>query len=296
MIHLIPFKQIPDAKQTAKDFITNIFKLHGLPCDMYTDRGSQFTSALWEEVMEYLNIKSKIATTDHHETVGQVERCNSFIEKYLRAYSRSYYHDDWIEWIHLAEFVHNNSINESTKETPFSINYGFHPSMDEFFLLTDTDTNNKMIKDLSMNFNHIKDVLLKSKELYKRHSDKKRIPPPIFKENDLVWIQASPSLNIEYSSKLAPYKYGPYKVIDVLNNNNYKIDIKRSPFPKHHPIFHISKLEPFIPTPQKFLKRRTHDESIKDIIEISGFRTIIKRNIMNTKSSINIEQLIISFL
>jgi len=47
---------------------------------MYTDRGSQFTSALWEEVMEYLNIKSKIAITDHHETVGQVERCNSFIE------------------------------------------------------------------------------------------------------------------------------------------------------------------------------------------------------------------------
>jgi len=278
MIHLIPFKQIPDAKQTAKAFITNIFKLHGLPCDMYTDRGSQFTSALWKEVMEYLNIKSKIATTDHHETVGQVERCNSFIEQYLRAYSRSYYHDDWIEWIHLAEFVYNNSINESTKETPFFINYGFHPSMDEFFLLPDIDTNNKIIKDLSMNFNHIKDVLLRSKELYKIHADKKRMPPPIFKENDLVWIQAPPSLNIEDSSKLAPCKYGPYKVIDVLNNHNYKIDIKRSPFPKHHPIFHVSELEPFIPTPQKFLKRRTHDESVNDIIEISGFRTNYKKN------------------
>ena len=163
--HLIPFKQIPDAKQTAKAFITNIFKLHGLPCDRYTDRGSQFTSAIWEEVMEYLNIKSKIASTGHHETIGQVERCNSFIEQYLRAYSRSYYHDDWIEWIHLAEFVYNNSINESTKETPFFINYGFHPSMDEFFILPDTDTNNKIIKDLSMNFNYIKDVLLRSKEL-----------------------------------------------------------------------------------------------------------------------------------
>jgi len=53
IIHLIPFKQIPDAKQTAKAFIINIFKLHGLPCDMYTDRGSQFTSALWKEIMEY---------------------------------------------------------------------------------------------------------------------------------------------------------------------------------------------------------------------------------------------------
>jgi len=33
--------------------------------------------------MEYLNIKSRIATTDHHETVDQFERCNSFIEQYL---------------------------------------------------------------------------------------------------------------------------------------------------------------------------------------------------------------------
>ena len=43
MIHLIPFKQIPDAKQTAKAFMNNVYKLHGLPYDMYTDRGPQFT-------------------------------------------------------------------------------------------------------------------------------------------------------------------------------------------------------------------------------------------------------------
>jgi len=104
------------------------------------------------------------------------------------------------------------------------------------------------------------------------------MPPPIFKENDLVWIQAPPTLNIEDCSKLAPCKYGPYKIIDVLNNNNnYKIDIKRSPFSKHHPVFYVSELEPFIPTPQKFLKRRTHDEFIKDIIEISGFRSNYKK-------------------
>ena len=141
MIHLIPFKQIPDAKQTAKAFMNNIFKLHGLPQDIYTDRGSQFTSALWNEFMHLLKIKNNIATTDHHETIGQVERCNSFIEQYLRAYSRAYYHDDWIDWIYLAEFAYNNSVNESTKETPFFINYGFHPSMDEFFLLPQMDTN-----------------------------------------------------------------------------------------------------------------------------------------------------------
>ena len=220
MIHLIPFKQIPNAKQTAKAFLNNIYKLHGLPSELYTDRGSQFTSSLWSEFMVLLRISSKIATTDHHETVGQVERCNSFIEQYLRAFSRSFHHDDWADWIYLAEFAYNNSVNESTKETPFFINYGFHPSMDDYCLFPEMATNNKYLKDVSSSFDHVKEVLLRSKELYKNIADKKRIPAPNYKEGDLVWLQAPPSLNIEDFSKLAPCKYGPFKILEVLENDN----------------------------------------------------------------------------
>ena len=46
--------------------------------------------------------------------------------------------------------------------------------MDKFFLLPDIDINNKIIKDLSMNFNYIKDVLLISKELYIKDMQIKR--------------------------------------------------------------------------------------------------------------------------
>eukprot|EP00833_Pecoramyces_ruminatium_P006739 jgi/Orpsp1_1/1180771/evm.model.c7180000074587.2 len=120
-----------------------IYRLHGFFSDIYTDCGPQFTSAPWNEFMNICNIRLKIATTDHHETIDQVKRCNSFIEQYLRLYSRAYYHDDWVDWIHLAEFAYNNSVNESTKETPFFINYGFYPSMDEYFLLPQVDTNSK---------------------------------------------------------------------------------------------------------------------------------------------------------
>jgi len=53
-----------------------------------------------------------------------------FLEQYLWVYSKVYYYDDIIDWINLFEFVYNNTINESTNEAPFFINYGFHPSMD----------------------------------------------------------------------------------------------------------------------------------------------------------------------
>jgi len=57
---------------------------------------------------------------------------NSFIELYLRGCSKSYYHDNWIDWIYLAEYECNISVNKSIKEIPFFINYGFHPSMNIF--------------------------------------------------------------------------------------------------------------------------------------------------------------------
>jgi len=234
MFHLIPFKQIPDTKQTADAFLNNIYRLHGLPHDIITDRGPQFTSTLWKEILEELNVKSIVATTDHHETVGQVERCNNFIEQYLRCYSRSFYHDDWSKWIYLAEFVYNNAINESTKESPFFINYGFHPAANDYQTLESIVSKQPYIKDLS---EHVREVLLRSKDLYKRAADKKRMVAPSFQKGDKVWIQAPPSFTTDGVPKLAPCKYGPYKVLEVLSNNNYKIDIKHSPFPKHHPIF-----------------------------------------------------------
>jgi len=105
MIHLVPFKDIPNASQTAKAFIKYIYRLHGLPYDIITDRGPQFTSELWQEFLLIFGSHSKIATTDHHETVGQVERCNSYIEQFLRCYSRSFYHDDWSDYLPLCNEV-----------------------------------------------------------------------------------------------------------------------------------------------------------------------------------------------
>ena len=277
MIYLMPFKDIPNSSQSAKAFINNIYRFHGLLYDIITDRGTQFTSSLWQEFLRLLGIKSKIATTDHHQTVGQVERCNSYIEQYLRCFSRSFYHDDWIDFLPLAEFAYNNSVHPSTNESPFFINYGFHPYMDEYSLLPISNINHKTIQKVAEGFNHIKEVLLRSQELYKRAADKKRMNAPSYEIDDLVWIQAPPSLNLESSSKLAPCKYDPYKITNVLHNNNYEIDLKNSPFPKHHNVFHVSELEPFIPVPEKFENRSRDPESIKDIIEIADFRTNYKK-------------------
>ena len=73
-------------------------------------------------------------------------------------------------------FAYNSSIHPSTNETPFFLNYGFHPYMDEYILLLTCNINHKMVQKVYESFNHVKEFLLRSQELYKRSADRKELP------------------------------------------------------------------------------------------------------------------------
>jgi hypothetical protein len=60
---------------------------------------------------------------------GQTERQNQTFEQYLRAYV-NYIQDDWVHWLPLANFAYNNSIHDSISVTPFSVEKGFHSSIE----------------------------------------------------------------------------------------------------------------------------------------------------------------------
>jgi len=84
MIHLVGFKHVPTAIDTARAFLKKVYRLHGFPKVITTDRGTQFTSRVWEELLDFFGAELSMATTSHHQTVGQVERNNAYVETYLR--------------------------------------------------------------------------------------------------------------------------------------------------------------------------------------------------------------------
>ncbi len=47
--HFIPLPKLPSAKETAQVMVDHLFKIHGLPTDVVSDRGPQFTSQFWGE-------------------------------------------------------------------------------------------------------------------------------------------------------------------------------------------------------------------------------------------------------
>jgi transposase InsO family protein len=107
-------------------FNDTVFKHHGLPSELISDRDPRFTSKFWTELTRLLGTKLKMSTAFHPQTDGLTERSNRVLEDYLRHYI-SPSQNDWDEWLPQAEFSVNNAWQESIKNTPFMLNFGQQP-------------------------------------------------------------------------------------------------------------------------------------------------------------------------
>jgi transposase InsO family protein len=83
MVHYIPATKIFSAADTADCFVDYVFKLHGLPDRILSDRGPQFKAGFWEQFLKRLKINRVLSTAFHPETDGQTERV---LEQYLRCF------------------------------------------------------------------------------------------------------------------------------------------------------------------------------------------------------------------
>ena len=70
-----------------------------------------------------------MSTAFHPQTDSQTERMNQSVEQFLRLYV-NHQQGDWSDWLFLAEFSYNNSMNSSTDISQFFANCGFHPRFD----------------------------------------------------------------------------------------------------------------------------------------------------------------------
>jgi len=127
MAHFLPLgKEKKAATDLAVIFAREVWKYHGLPTDIVSDRDSPFTSETWQEFLRLSGIRPRMSTAFHPKTDGQTERLNQTIEAYLRAFVGHEQHN-WVGLLPMAEFAYNNSITMGNGMSPFYANYGFHP-------------------------------------------------------------------------------------------------------------------------------------------------------------------------
>jgi len=74
--HFIPLSHPYTALTIAQTFVSNIYKLHGLPYIIISDRDRVFTSVMWQELFKLTDTTLNMSSACHPQTDGQTEFLN----------------------------------------------------------------------------------------------------------------------------------------------------------------------------------------------------------------------------
>jgi hypothetical protein len=84
MVHLIPSRTNYNASQLAELIFEHVYKLHGLPKNIISDRDVLFTSTFWRQLHRLIGTKLRLSSAYHPQSDGSTERANRTITQMLR--------------------------------------------------------------------------------------------------------------------------------------------------------------------------------------------------------------------
>ena len=244
MAHFIPLKKTT-ARELSVGFVKEIWRLHGLPKSIVSDRDSLFISHFWEALMKLLNVSLDKSTAYHPQTDGQTERVNQVLEHYLRSYC-NWDQSDWVELLPFAEFCYNNTYHSAIKTTPFYAVYGRHPENNwpNAVVVTKTPAASERIEELLGMQNemkvHLEAAQTRMAKYYDRHVATKE---PQFKVGDWVMLRADNIKTKRQTKKLDHKLRDKFQISKLVGTRAYKLEFP--PGTKLHAVVHISMLEPY---------------------------------------------------
>jgi transposase InsO family protein len=141
MVHLIPLQfKGSSAERVARLFVDHVWRLHGMPLKIYSDRDVRFTSAFWNEIARLTGMMMGMTTAYHPQGNGQAENTNATMEQVLRAYVEPL-GTDWDQHLSACEYAINDSVHRSTGLSPFMLMYGESPCTQlDYFIEATTPT------------------------------------------------------------------------------------------------------------------------------------------------------------
>ncbi len=102
--HLIPLPKLPTSLETAELLCKQVFRYYGLPDDIVSDRGPQFTSRVWSAFFKSLNVNISLTSGYHPQSNGQTERLNQEVIHFLCSYCQQQ-QTEWSRYLMWAEYA-----------------------------------------------------------------------------------------------------------------------------------------------------------------------------------------------
>jgi hypothetical protein len=243
MVHFVPCTTKLTAAGWAQLFHDHVWKLHGYPKVVISDRGSHWNCEFWQSLCQLTGTKRAMSTAYHPQTDGQSERYHRTLEDMLRHYISPTL-DDWDKHLTCAEFAINNAVHDTIGTTPFFLNYGFHPLTPA---TADIPVKAPAATEVAQ---ALRDRLARATELFKlaqqkqkKYADRHRMDLS-FKTGDQVLVS---SKNFTFKGKdckkLLPRWMGPFKVVKPVGSVAYELELPANL--KIHDVFHISLLRKY---------------------------------------------------
>ena len=209
--------------------------LFGPPATLLSDNGSQFISKMFKNYTKSQQTKQRFSTPYYPEGNGQIERLHRWIKERLTLISIDLGmnfvdgDDDWDKYIYLIQHAYNSTPNTMTKYSPNKIVLG----KDCKIILDELDTdeitaatpaeyirmmhNNRKIITNNANVNQSK-----YDQSRIRTYNKNRYKEITYQVGDIVLSNIRRRL-IGNKAKFTQTWTGPFEIIEIVNNNQYKI-------------------------------------------------------------------------
>ncbi|KAM3386100.1 hypothetical protein ACQJBY_009639 [Aegilops geniculata] len=227
-------------------FMDNIYKLHGMPESIVTDRDRIFTSRFWREIAAPTGTKLKMSSSHHPQTDRQSERVNQCLEAFLRCFTHAW-PAKWAQWLSLAEYWYNTSMHSSLQgKSPFETLYGHSPRQ---FGISDADACSvpelsTWLQDRALMLRLLQQHLERVRVRMKNQADKKR-SDRVFQVGDSVFMRLQPHVQSSVAPrahhKLLFKFYGPFKILERIGPSAYRLQLPLHS--KIHPVLHVSQLK-----------------------------------------------------
>ena len=227
--HFMALSHPYNAASVAQVFLDTVYRQHGFPRSIVSDRDAIFLSEFWQELFTLHGCSLNLSTAYHPQSDGQTEAVNRCVETYLRCMTSDKPHL-WSKWLPLAEFWYNTDFHSATQTTPYEAVYGQPPPAHLPYMAGESKVQvvAKCLEDREKMILILKFHLLRAQHRMKQEADKHRRDRS-FEIRDLVFVKLQPyrqkSVVLRGSPKLAPKFYGPYKIIGKMGSVVYKLEL-----------------------------------------------------------------------
>ena len=196
--HFIALPKLPSSRETADLLVKHVFCLHGMPTDIVSDRGPQFTSQVWRAFCGALGATSSLSSGFHPQSNGQSERANQQMEAALRCITHAS-PTSWSTQLPWVEYANNTLVNASTGLSPFMASLGYQPlfpELEEEIVVPSVQTHLRRCRRI---WTHTRSALIHASSRSQIQANKHRLPAPQYAPGQRVWLRAK-----DLSLKLSP--------------------------------------------------------------------------------------------